>query len=116
MLPTKVRIIAYNQRGYRGSSPLSQGEIDLTDDRRRLAVDYATDLIEFLEYIVSEHALPRKPIILGWSKGTNLLLAIACPTFLPTELRNRALKVVSALIMYEAPGNAFGLTPTSDYT
>lgn len=116
VLPNKVRMVAYNQRGYRGSTPLSQGELDLTDDRRRLTVDYATDLIEFLEYIVSEYALPRKPILLGWSKGTNLLLALACPTFLPKELRNRALNVISALIMYEAPGNAFGLTPTKDYT
>ena len=116
VLPKKVRVIAYNQRGYRGSTPLSQGELQLTDDRRRLTVEYANDLIEFLEYIVAKYALPRKPIVLGWSKGTNLLLALACPTFLPLELRNRALKVVSALIMYEAPGNAFGLTPTKDYT
>lgn len=116
MLPKKVRVIAYNQRGYRGSTPLSKGELDLADDRRRLTVDYANDLIEFLDCIVSQYSLPRKPIVLGWSKGTNLLLALACPTFLPEDLRNRALKVVSALIMYEAPGNAFGLTPTKDYT
>jgi len=115
-LPTNVRVIAYNQRGYRGSTPLSKGELDLTDDRRKLTVDYANDLIEFLECIDSKYSLPRKAIVLGWSKGTNLLLALACPTFLPRELRERAIKRVSALMLYEAPGNAFGLTPTKDYT
>jgi pimeloyl-ACP methyl ester carboxylesterase len=116
VLPPNIRIIAYNQRGYNGSTPLSKGELDLSDDRRKLTVDYSLDLVEFLEYITSKYSLPRKPILLGWSKGTNLLLALACPTFLPSDLRNRALKTVSALIMFEAPGNAFGLTPTEDYT
>jgi pimeloyl-ACP methyl ester carboxylesterase len=114
--PSNVRIIAYNQRGYRGSTPLSKGELDLTDDRRKLTVNYANDLIEFVEYISSKNSLPRKPIVIGWSKGTNLLLALACPTFLPRPLRQRAIDNVAALIMYEAPGNAFGLTPTKDYT
>jgi len=88
----------------------------LTDDRRQLTVDYTNDLIEFLEYLSTHYSLPRKPIVLGWSKGTNLLLALACPTFLAKDLRERAIANVAALIMYEAPGNAFGLTPTKDYT
>jgi pimeloyl-ACP methyl ester carboxylesterase len=111
-----VRVIAYNQRGYKGSTPLSKGELDLSDDRWQLTVDYAIDLIEFVEYISATYSLPRKPILLGWSKGANLLIAVASPTFLAPELRQRALAKLSALIMFEAPGNAFGLTPTEDYT
>lgn len=111
-----VRLIAYNQRGYNGSTPLQKGELDLTDDPRGLALEYTNDLIEFLEYLSSELNLPRKPILLGWSKGTNLLFALASPTFLPLALRQRGLSKSSALIMFEAPGNAFGLIPTEDYT
>jgi len=116
VVPSDLRLIAYNQRGFNGSIPLRKGELDLTNDPRELALEYTNDLIEFLEYISAKLNLPRKPILLGWSKGTNLLFALASPTFLPLALRQRGLSKSSALVMFEAPGNAFGLVPTEDYT
>jgi pimeloyl-ACP methyl ester carboxylesterase len=115
VVPSDVRVFAYNQRGFRGSTPLSNEERELTADRSELARNYTFDLIEFVDYIAKEYHLPRKPILIGWSKGTNLLLALASPTFLAPEWRQRALAVTSALVLYEAPGTAFGLSPGLDY-
>ena len=116
VLPNNLRIIAYNQRGYRRSTPLKRGELNLTSPPDMLAVEYTIELADFLNFIAYKHWFPRKPIVLGWSKGTNLLIGLASPTFLPPEFRHKGLSKISAMIMFEAPGNAFGLVPTEDYT
>jgi len=43
-------------------------------------------------------------------------MGLASPTFLPNEIRRIGVERVSAMIMFEPPGNAFGLVPTKDYT
>ena len=81
-----------------------------------LAINYTTELIEFLGWLISYLHIPRIPVLLGWSKGTNLLMGLASPTFLPADIRKNGIRRVSALILFEPPGNAFGLVPTTDYT
>ncbi|ANB10956.1 hypothetical protein AWJ20_3750 [Sugiyamaella lignohabitans] len=108
----KIRLLAYNQRGYSGSSPLPKGNLK----KEEYALEHATDLVEFLEYANEDLKLPKPPIVVGWSKGTNLLIAIACQSFLPTELRQRGLKYSSAFVLYEPPSSIFALKPDPAFT
>ena len=111
-----TRVIVYNQRGYSGSTPLTNSERLLEEAPDKLAKDYVLDLVYFLKWICTNESFPIRPIVVGWSKGTNLLLGISTYSFLDAETRSAALECASAFILYEPPGNAFGIPVTEDYT
>lgn len=75
---------------------------------------YVKDLVDFLEYLVLTLNPPRKPIVLSWEKGGNILLGLASPTYLSAEDRARTVSNVSCLILHDCPGNSLGRVPTSD--
>lgn len=76
---------------------------------------FVRDLIGFVDFVVNTLSVPNKPIVLGWSKGTTLLLGLAGPGFLPEDEQKQALSKISSLILFEPPGSAFGLPVTKDY-
>lgn len=102
---------SYNHRGYRGSSHLEPFELT---DAASTRTTYVRDLVLFLEYLNATLGLPRKPIVVGWEKGCNVLLGLASPTFLPQEIRERGASNVSCLILNDCPGYGLGRVPTSD--
>ncbi|KAK9464607.1 hypothetical protein V1512DRAFT_293207 [Lipomyces arxii] len=115
VVPPNLRLIAYNQRGYAGSTPLSQREqLLLLEDSESQALSYVYDLINFLKFL-NRQDLPRKPIVVGWSKGTMLLIGLAAEDYLPKDVQQDVFSMMSALILYEPPGSAFALPPTKDY-
>ncbi|KAF8456220.1 hypothetical protein BGX38DRAFT_1163353 [Terfezia claveryi] len=106
-----LRIVTYNHRGYPGSSPLLPHELIDSCTARKT---YVNDLVYFLEYLCFTLELPRKPIVLSWEKGGNILLGLASPTFLPRDTRERGVSNVSCLILHDCPPNGLGRVPTSD--
>ncbi|GAA5896603.1 alpha/beta fold hydrolase [Sporobolomyces salmoneus] len=135
-LPPKTRLIAYNQRSYRGSSPAfeskEKGGVDAT-------ARYLEDFLGFLEWSTKELGLTSKRdggqvIVLSWSKGTVIpisLLALLNSTsqapspstsFLPhlapstlSLARSLVSSHISSLILFEPPGSAFSRPPTQDF-
>ncbi|KAF8471996.1 hypothetical protein BDZ91DRAFT_485953 [Kalaharituber pfeilii] len=110
-VPPGLRIITYNHRGYPGSSPLTPQELI---DGALSRTTYLRDLISFLEYLNTNFSLPRKPVVLSWEKGGNILLGLASPSFLPKEMREKGIANASCLILHDCPGNGLGRVPTSD--
>ncbi|KAK9462319.1 Alpha/Beta hydrolase protein [Lipomyces oligophaga] len=111
-----VRLISYNQRGYAHSTSLTDAQAALSPgDSLAQTFLFVQDLLDFIDYILSTLSLPRKPIILGWSKGTYLTLAIAAPDYLPRNQRAAVLSKISCIVLYEPPGSAFGIPLTKDY-
>lgn len=116
-----IRVVAYNQRGFSGSTPLTDKSQNKSPES--YAKDYVVDLLQFIQFVVRDLDVPCKPIVLGWSKGTNLVLGLAAPKYFEDDadynnksLRAEIIGAVGALILYEPPGNAFGLPLTPDYT
>ncbi|KAI5786423.1 hypothetical protein DFH27DRAFT_615204 [Peziza echinospora] len=106
-----VRVITYNHRGYPGSSPLKPHELGDPISTRTL---YLRDLVSFLEYTNNTIRIPRKPIVISFEKGGNLLLGLASPTFLPKGLRANGVANAKCLIIHDCPGNGLGRVPTCD--
>ncbi|KAK7204915.1 Alpha/Beta hydrolase protein [Myxozyma melibiosi] len=112
-----LRIIPYNQRGYADSTPLTPSQLEMTtEDSIPQSVDFVRDLIGFISYVNTTLVVPSKPVIIGWSKGTALLIGLASPGFLPADEQKAALSTFSKLVLYEPPGSVFGLPLTKDYT
>ncbi|KAK9446459.1 Alpha/Beta hydrolase protein [Limtongia smithiae] len=102
-----ARLIAYNQRGYRDSEP-HDGSLG----HEQTAATLVQDLVELIHYVTATMNVPRKPIVLGWSKGTLLLIGIATDGYLPAVVRAEVLSEIRGMILYEPPGSAFGMPLT----
>ncbi|GAA5986404.1 hypothetical protein JCM5350_002909 [Sporobolomyces pararoseus] len=138
-LPSNTRLLAYNQRSYRGSSPAFKGKEQGGSDT---TARYLEDFLEFVQWCVRELGLTSKEqggqvIVLGWSKGTVIpisLLALlnscsdsksSVPPFssflryLSSSTLSLAQSLVSShissLILFEPPGSAFSRPPTRDF-
>ncbi|GAA6059073.1 hypothetical protein JCM10212_002044 [Sporobolomyces blumeae] len=79
-LPETIRLVAYNQRSYAGSSPAfaskTPGAVDAT-------AAYLIDLVAFLKWTTDELDVPKKGpdgqggiVLLGWSKGTVIPISL----------------------------------------
>ncbi|GJN91865.1 hypothetical protein Rhopal_004890-T1 [Rhodotorula paludigena] len=136
-LPTSVRFLAYNQRSYAQSSPAFEvkegGGVDAT-------AQYLCDLMDFVQWAIDTLHLPALDeqsqeggiVLMGWSKGTVPLISLlsllhlsAAPSptsFLahlpPSGLPHASLLKtrLRSILLFEAPGSAFGRPPTADYT
>ncbi|GAA5876998.1 hypothetical protein JCM8547_007489 [Rhodosporidiobolus lusitaniae] len=138
-LPPSIRLIAYNQRDYKGSSPAFEpkesGGVDAT-------AQYVVDLAKFLKFVVEEKGARKKEeggvVLLGWSKGTVPLVALlsllhqnpsfplpsgSFASFLPSTPSSEAGTLphlsfftshLRSIILFEAPTLALGLPPTPD--
>ncbi|ORY83152.1 hypothetical protein BCR37DRAFT_387018 [Protomyces lactucae-debilis] len=111
-----LRIIAYNRRGFGQSTPLTKDEVECKADRTAMCLDYTTDLALFLHYCKTQLKPTGHCIFLGWSKASELVLALANPTFLPVDLRKDALAAVDDLIVFEPTSVIFGkaIRPTPE--
>ncbi|GAA5962073.1 hypothetical protein JCM3765_005512 [Sporobolomyces pararoseus] len=138
-LPSNVRLLAYNQRSYRGSSPAFRGKEKGGSDT---TARYLEDFLEFVDWSVRNLNLTSKEdggqvVVLGWSKGTVIpisLLALLnsstetlspdippssflshlAPSTLPLA-RSLVSSHISSLILFEPPGSAFSRPPTRDF-
>ncbi|GAA5877031.1 hypothetical protein JCM8547_007497 [Rhodosporidiobolus lusitaniae] len=132
-LPSSIRLIAYNQRDYKESSPAFEpkepGGVDAT-------AQYVVDLAEFFKFVVEEKGAKRMEeggvVLLGWSKGTVPLVALLSllhhdpPSSFPSGSFVSALPSgitfhlslltshLHSVLLLEPPSLALGLPPTSD--
>jgi hypothetical protein len=88
---------------------LTEEERLLKGDRVEMTREYVEDLVLFIQ----QWQLPRRPIVVGWSKAGYLLLGIAHPTFIRQDLRDIVKGSISGLVFYEPPGSLMSdeLTP-----
>lgn len=96
-----VRMIAYSQRGYDNSTPFTQSEIDLTIDPSVLLRSQAQEFADFLNYCISTLKVPNDIVLIGWSKGCIIPLALY---FFEIPVSAQ----VTAIVFYEIPLKAWG--------
>ncbi|KZT58715.1 alpha/beta-hydrolase [Calocera cornea HHB12733] len=128
-IPTDVRLIAFNRRGFAGSSPVHQSTEVLPSNPEAYG-RYVLDLLAFIKFVVEVLRVPSKSengsggiALLGWSKGcaflTTLLTSLSTDDELPTSLSLPRKTIdpylaitrshVKSLVMFEPPGWTVGI-------
>ncbi|EIN11654.1 hypothetical protein PUNSTDRAFT_42849 [Punctularia strigosozonata HHB-11173 SS5] len=108
-LPLDVRFIAFNQRGYDGSSPSLEGS---GMPKRQMTEEYATGFALFIDHIVHTLGLPSTSdgggiILLAWSKGSVLTTALLSRMLDPTQppLPSPIHTHLAAVLLFEPPSS-----------
>ncbi|KZT58710.1 alpha/beta-hydrolase [Calocera cornea HHB12733] len=137
-LPPSMRVLAFNRRGYTGSSPAHE-----SSDPQPMDVEafgrYVLDLLGFMRYAVDVLRVPPTPregevnkggiVLLGWSKGCATIISLLSyltsafpstshPLPLPTPLAPYLPLLSSHLrsaILFEPPQMIFGLPGPAEY-
>ncbi|KAL0572817.1 hypothetical protein V5O48_009145 [Marasmius crinis-equi] len=113
-----LRLVVWNRRDYRGSTPYTDEELnDIKQGNRLFLEHWAVQLAEFLRKFIEEENIP--PIaadrngggitIMGWSMGNATALSLLSdPALLKDELYALLKRYLKGLVLYDPPFVAFG--------
>nr|GAT48478.1 predicted protein [Mycena chlorophos] len=123
-----LRIILWNRRDYRGSTPYSAAELEELRTGKQSHWDaHAESLVHFFEYLIDTEKIPSPGpgadrgaggiILSGWSFGAATALSVlAAPSAVPldSELYKKVEPHFKSLVLYDPSPLALG-TPVSSY-
>lgn len=119
LTPKNARGIAFSQRGYKGSTPLTVDEALCQTAPSELHKTHVADYAAFLQFVVEQLKVPQRSsdgtggiTLIFWSKGCAAATGLF---YFQNELassRQLIDKYVSSVVLYEAPLSAvFGVDP-----
>ncbi|KAJ7671871.1 hypothetical protein B0H17DRAFT_192843 [Mycena rosella] len=113
-----LRIVAWNRRGYHGSTKYTDEELaDLKAGRKIFLDRLAVQTAWFLEHFIKHEKTPKATadraaggfILLGWSFGNVTALALfADPAVIPKALYETVEPHLRSLVLYDPPFQALG--------
>lgn len=117
--PKDARAIAFSQRGYKGSTPLTEAEALCTVPASKLHSTHISDFAAFIQFVAEELKVPGRSsdgkggiTTVHWSKGCAAATGLF---YFQTEnplYKELVDKYISSIVLYEPPTSAvFGLDP-----
>ncbi|PPQ67321.1 hypothetical protein CVT25_005905 [Psilocybe cyanescens] len=120
-----LRTIAFQRRGYQGSTEYTDSELDDQYNGRKSCGDrLALELAYFCQHVAEEHHIPLKSkdgksggiAILGWSMGAVSAMSIfSDSTNLPSDIHDNLAKYIRNLVLYDPPYQAYGYELPANY-
>src|SRR5579862_47724 len=115
--PTNVRALAFSQRGYKGSTPLTAEEASCTVPPSELHKTHVADLAAFIQFVAEVLRVPGRSsngtggiTLVHWSKGCAAATGLFYFQNEHPVYKEIVDKYISSVVLYEAPTSAvFGL-------
>ncbi|KAK7025984.1 hypothetical protein VNI00_015814 [Paramarasmius palmivorus] len=119
LAPTNnIRMVAMNRRGYRGSTPYTDAEIEGFKKGTKGSLNrVGLVIISFLKTFIEREKIPRAAsgggvVVMGWSTGVTFTLSLFSDLdSLDSETRSLLEEYLKHLILYDPPYTSFGYQP-----